>query len=113
MPALATETIDEDGLEATYNTADAGGDTFTNDGKTFLHLKNTDASPSTVTVAAAVSSTEKPGFGTLSKADAQVVVAATNGEEFLGPFPSSAFGPNPSIAYSSVTALTVAVLRIP
>lgn len=110
MPLIATQTIDEDGLDATYSSADVGGDTFVNDTKTFLHLKNGDASPTTVTVAAAVSTTQKPGFGELSKADAQVVVGATD-EAFLGPFPASAFGPTPGIAYSSITSLTLAVLR--
>lgn len=111
MPALDTQTIAEDGLDASYDSADAGGDTFDNDGRTFLHLKNTDASPSTVTVAPTTSSTSKPGFGVLTKADAEVIVGATD-EAFLGPFPVSAFGVVSGVAYSSVTALTVAVLRI-
>lgn len=111
MPALDTQTIDEDGLDASYDSADVGGDTFLNDGRTFLHLKNTDAAPSTVTVAAIVASTSKPGFGVLTKADAEVIVGATD-EAFLGPFPPSAFSGNPGVAYSSVTALTIAVLRI-
>lgn len=111
MPVLAPEKIDEDGLVATYTSADAGGDTFVNDGRTVLHLKNTDASPTTVTVTAETASTEKPGYGTLTKANAVTVMAATT-EEFLGPFPGIAFGAVASITYSSVTALTVAVLKI-
>ena len=111
MPLLATEKIDEDGLVATYTAADVGGDTIVNDGRTVLHLKNTDASPTTVTVTAETATTEKPGYGTLTKANAVTVMAATS-EEFLGPFPAIAFGTVGVISYSSVTALTVAVLRI-
>lgn len=111
MPVLAPEKIDEDGLVATYTSADAGGDTFVNDGRTVLNLKNTDASPTTVTVTAESASTEKPGYGTLTKADAVTVMAATT-EEFLGPFPVIAFGRICAVGYSSVTALTVAVLRV-
>jgi len=112
MATIATQTIDEDGLDATYSAVAAGGDDFANDGRTFLHIKNGDASPMTVTVAAAVSTTEKPGFGTLDKADASVIVGATD-EAFLGPFPSSAFGPTPGIAYTTDTSVTIAVLRLP
>ena len=112
MPVLAPQKIDEDGLLATYTAADVGGDTFVNDGRTVLHLKNTDASTTTVTVTAETATTEKPGFGTLTKANAATTVAATTGEEFLGPFPGIAFGATGVVTYSSVTALTVAVLRI-
>lgn len=111
MPVLAPEKIDENGLLATYTAADAGGDTFVNDGRTVLHMKNTDASPTTVTVTAETATTEKPGYGTLTKANAVTVMAATT-EEFLGPFPAIAFGAVGAVTYSSVTALTVAVLKI-
>ncbi len=111
MPLLATEKSDEDGLVATYTAAAAGGDTFVNDGRTILHLKNTDGSPTTVTVTAETPTTQKPGYGTLTKADAVTIMAATS-EEFLGPFPGIAFGKVGVISYSSVTALTVAVLGL-
>lgn len=111
MAALNTQKIDEDGLVATYDAAAAGGDSFVNDGRIILHAKNGDASPKTVTVAAEVVSTEKPGFGTLTKANAEVSVPAT-GEAFLGPFPTTAFGVATEITYSDVTSLTLAVLRV-
>lgn len=112
MPVLAPETSLETGLVAAYTAADSGGDTFVNDGKTLLHLKNTDGSPTTVTVTAESSSLEVPGYGTVTKADAVTVQAATT-EEFLGPFPVIAFGRVCAVGYSSVTALTVAVVRLP
>ncbi len=111
MALLVAQDIDEDGLIASYDAATGGGDTFNNDGHTFLHVKNGHSSPQTVTVAAAIASTDKPGFGALAKVDAQVSVP--NGvEAFLGPFPSLAFGSQPAITYSGVIALVVAVLRI-
>lgn len=110
MPLIPTETVVESGLDATYTAADVGGDTIVNDGRTILHLKNTDAAPSTVTVTAENTSTSKPGWGDLAKANAQVVVPATD-ERFLGPFPPNAFGQVGVLSYSSVTALTIAVLR--
>ncbi len=111
MPLLAREQIDEDGLVATYNAADVGGDTFDNDGRTVLHIKNGGGGPLTVTVTAESATTRKPGYGQLTKANAETAVAAA-GEEFLGPFPTIAFGVVGAITYSGVTSLTLAVLRI-
>lgn len=111
MPLLTRQQIDEDGLVASYAGADAGGDTFPNDGRTVLHLKNGSGSPITVTVAAEQATTRKPGFGELAKADAEIAVPAT-GEAFLGSFPTIAFGVVGAITYSDVTTLTVAVLRV-
>ncbi len=111
MPLLPTEKIVESGLIATYTAADVGGDTFKNDGLTILHVKNDSVSPITVTVTAEQPTTEKPGFGTLSKSDAVAVIGATS-DEFIGPFPGIAFGLLGAITYTDVTTLTVAVLRI-
>lgn len=112
MPLLAVEKVVESGLIATYTAADAGGDTFINDGRTILNVKNASGSPITVTVAVESASTEKAGYGTVTKAAAVAVIAATTGEEFMGPFPGTAFGVLCAVTYSDVTTLTVAVLKI-
>ena len=111
MALLATQKIDEDGLAASYSAAAGGGDSFVNDGRIVLHAKNGSGSPITVTVAAEQATTEKPGYGTLTKVNAAVAVGAA-GEAFLGPFPAIAFGVATEITYSGVTSLTIAVLRI-
>ena len=111
MALLARQKIDEDGLVATYDAAAMGGDSFENDGRTILHAKNGSGGPLTVTVAAEQATTQKPGFGELTKADAAIAVPA-GGEAFLGPFPTIAFGVLSEITYSGVTSLTIAALRI-
>lgn len=111
MAVLATQKIDEDGLVASYAAAAAGGDSFVNDGRVVLHIKNADAASKTVTVPAEVASTTVPGFGALTKANAFVVLPATS-EAFLGPFPPIAFGVATEITYSAVTGLTIAALRV-
>ena len=111
MPLLPTEKIVESGLIATYTAADVGGDTFTNDGRTVLHVKNGSGSPITVTVTAEQATTDKPGYGSLTKANAVAVIAAA-GDEFMGEFPAIAFGVVGVVTYSDVTTLTLAVLRI-
>ena len=111
MALLATQKIDEDGLVASYAAATGGGDSFVNDGRIVLHAKNGSGGALTVTVAAENATTEKPGYGTLTKANSAVAVGAT-AEAFLGPFPTIAFGVATEITYSGVTSLTIAVLRI-
>jgi hypothetical protein len=116
MATLTVQDSSESGITPTFNSAAGGGDQFANNGKVFLYLKNTDASPSTVTVTAQQTSYTKDGFGALTKANAEVIVPATTGEKILGPFPMDAFNNssgNCLITYTSVTALTVAVIRIP
>lgn len=111
MPLLPRETIDENGLLATYTAADVGGDTFDNDGDTFLHVKNGGGAPITVTVTPEQPTTRKSGFGQLTKPNAEVTIAAA-GDQFLGRFPTIAFGRVGAVTYSAVSSVTVAVLRI-
>lgn len=113
MATLSVETIVEAGLAATYNAAGASGDDFVNDGseRQFIHVKNSNgAATRTVTVTAAVSTTTKPGFGALSRANIQVVVPIS-GDRFIGPFPLIAFG-DPAITYDDESDVTIAVLKI-
>ena len=117
---LSRQTISDSatGLEATYANAGGAGDVVTNtDGKTLLHVKNPGASSATVTVTAQVSSTTKPGFGTVSRAN--IVASLAAGEEaFLGPFPTSAFNNASgqiSITYggAGATDVDIAALKLP
>ena len=112
MADLSIQSIVEAGLEATYASCAAGGDTFANDGseKQFLHVKNGDASDHTVTVTPDISSKDVRGYGTLTRANVAVVVTAGE-ERFIGPFPTPAFE-TPAITYDDVTSMTIAVLKI-
>lgn len=113
MATLSVENVTESGLDATYNSAAAGGDDFQNDSseRIFLHVKNGDASSHTVTVTAEDSSLEVPGYGTVSKSNVSVDVPASE-DRFIGPFPRFAFGNTPAITYDAVTSVTVAVLKV-
>jgi hypothetical protein len=115
VATFSVESVDEDGLAATYNSAAAGGDQFANNGEIVLHIKNTNASARTVTVTAQNTSVSKPGMGSLTKANASVSVPGTTGERFLGPFPTDAFNDssgNCQITYTAETGVTVAVLKV-
>lgn len=114
MATLTVQDIVETGLNATYDAANAGGDTFQNssNGRIFLHVKNDDASSHTVTVAATASTYNLPGIGLVDKNDISVSVPAS-GERFIGPFALSAFGANPDITYDDVTSVSIAVVKLP
>ena len=112
MATLTVQEVNKDGLEPTYSAAASGGDTFNNDSdRKFLHVKNGDASSKTVTIAAIVSETERPGFGTLAVADISVSVPAGSAK-LIGPIPRTAYGTQPDIQYSAITSVTVAALEL-
>ncbi len=86
----------------------ANGDTFSNDGHTFLHVKNANAGTCTVVV-----NSVKPCDQGVDH-DPSVVVAATTGDEMIGPFPISRFGsPVTVISYSVTASVSVAAISIP
>jgi hypothetical protein len=111
MATLATQEIGLGGLAPAYAAAAGGGDAFTPDADTFLHVKNGSGGAITVTVAT-------PGSllgGALAVPDVAVSVPA-GGERMIGPFPPSYFADSANsglaaITYSGVTSLTIAVLR--
>ena len=106
MAIVATQVVDRDGHAPTYGAA-ANGDQFVNTGREVLHIKNTGGSASTVTVNAS-----KPcSQGSLH--NASVSVPATTGDRYLGPFPLDQFAEMPTITYSQLTGVTIAVLQTP
>lgn len=109
MAALSTEVITQTGITPTFNSADAGGDTFSHGAKTYIHIKNDDASPHTATLASQFSAV--PGIGPV---DLDIVVPA-NEERVAGPF-SSNFKDGTgdvNISYDAVTSVSIAVLQAP
>jgi len=110
MAALTTQTILTEGYEPAYAAADVTGDTFIYSAGAFLHVKNGDASPRTVTVVSQY--TAQPGIS-----PDNIVVAIPAGEErMIGPFRREFFEDtatkNVEITYDAVTSVTVAVLSL-
>ena len=86
----------------------ANGDTFTNDGHTFLHVKNANAGACLVTI-----NSVKPCDQGVDH-DPAVSVAATTGDEMIGPFPIARFGsPVTVISYGVTASVSVAAISIP
>lgn len=108
MAQLAIQQIDLDG-EAEDFAAVGASDQFANNGKTFLHFKNTNAATRTVTINSQRACDQ--GFDH----DVAVVIPATTGSIKIGPFPKFRFNDasgNVLITYSATTNLTVACYSI-
>ena len=102
MAALTVTTITRTGAEkAAKASAAAGGDTFTNDGITFISVANASGGPETITVNATKNCDQ--GF------DHNVAVSVPdNATDFLiGPFPTAIFGRTAAVTYSSETGITI------
>jgi hypothetical protein len=107
VAALTIYPYDLTGDSKAYVTP-ANGDTFVNDGKTALHVKNANAGTCTVTIASAVNCNQGVNHPVV------VVVAATTGDEIIGDFDPARFGSTVTITSYSVTAsVLVAAIRHP
>ena len=96
-------------VPAALQTPQAGGDTFRNDGRTFLRLK-TSGTGITVTVAAVAGAKCSDGH-VHNKA---IILAATE-ERWFGPFETAKHNDangNAAVSYTAVTGLTVGVYRL-
>lgn len=115
MALLAVQDIIENGLTAAYTAATAAGDTFKNDGRAFIHVKNGGPSAIDVTVTVRKQDTSLAGFGGVKKSPQALNIGA-GAEGFVGPFPEQAFNDGAQLAevtYSADTSVTVAALRLP
>lgn len=103
---LLVQKFSEVGLTPAFSAAAATGDTFTNNGSTYLFVKNQDAAAMNVTVESATKCSQ--GF------DHDLVVAVAAGTtEQIGPLPANRFNDaqgKVSVSYSAVTSVTVAVV---
>jgi hypothetical protein len=105
MAQLTAQKILLTGITPVYNVAAVGGDTFLNNGRTFLHIKNDGVSAITATI----DSKALSNFGT----DVDVIVSIPAGsEKIIGTFDPVRFDNDLGIAnisYSSVTSVTIAI----
>lgn len=109
MAILARQKLKEGGLSPAYVAATAGGDSFSNTGAEFLHVKNGHTAAQTVTINNVSSIVNDSHYGKLTKSNVSVSIPA--GESlFIGPFPRGGFGYTAEVSYSGVTALTVAIM---
>ncbi len=106
MAALTVLKLDPDAaadIEAALAAAGAGGDTFSNDGRTYLYVVNDGLASITVTI----DSPRACSYG--FSHDVSFSVPASSRRQ-AGPFNPSRFGTVVSVAYSGVSSVTVAAV---
>ena len=111
MALLTAQEIGYAGALPTLSAVNAS-DTFVPDDRTFLWVKNTNAATRDITIA-----TVRTGVGGLAIGDVVVTIAASTGEEMIGPFPYSQFADPATglatVTYTSATNVTAALVRLP
>jgi len=109
MAQLAVQRATLAGIAPTYNVTAAAGDTFFNDGKTYLHIKNANgAATRTVTINSLVNCDQGVDH------NAEIVVPIS-GERVVGPFPRNRFNTAAGLVgmtYTSEADLTIAVVSV-
>jgi hypothetical protein len=116
MAKLTVNAIKKIGLDpkTVLASAAAGGDSVDASDNLFLYVKNTDATPATITIKAptGVVDAQAPPYGAQDIGDIAVVVAATTGEAFIT-LPIG-YSQKQSFAweYTSVTALSIGVFSL-
>ncbi|MCE7008730.1 hypothetical protein LWC34_38855 [Kibdelosporangium philippinense] len=110
--AIAAEAINSQTTRTpTFTAAIADGHMTINDGSTFLRVRNTDASPKTVTVL--IPSTLAGVVA--ANGGRQHTIPANTGDVTIGPFPPDYTQPSDGRIwwdYSAITGVTVAVLKV-
>lgn len=109
MADLTVQAISLSGINPTFGAAAETGDAFLNSGREYLHVKNGGGAEVTVTIDSQAACNQ--GFDH----NAAVAVPAS-GERIIGPFPKARFNDaneKVQVAYSDVTGVTVAAVRLP
>lgn len=107
--ALTVQVIAIAGTTPSYAAAAAAGNYFTNDGRTFLQVKNAGGgSDCAVTIDSYVACDQG------STHDVSVTVVKTSGDKMIGPFNPKRFNDSSSyvnVGYDQVTSVTVAAIQ--
>jgi hypothetical protein len=112
MADLTLQEFDLAGLTPSFSAADVAGDSFVNNGKTLLYVKNGDASSHDVTLN--IQKTITIGGIDITLSNPTVTVPASD-EKIIGPFSQDWFNDadgNVSVDYDAVTSVTVAALKL-
>lgn len=112
MALMTVQPISLAGLAPTYGAVTAS-DTFPNDGKTYLHVKN--GSGASINVTLDDVNTVSPPNATSFNPDVVVAVPA-GGERIIGPVPPSRFNNATgltTVTYSATTTVTAAAIQLP
>ena len=111
MAELTVYTIDYDGLDvASSYVAAAASQEFENDGRTFVHVKNTNVATRTITLA------KTGNYVGHTLAATVITIGANTGDQMIGPFPKGIYNAadgNIDITWSDTADVTIGVFKLP
>ena len=91
MATIAAAKIIESGVTSSLSTCTSGGDEFSNTGIEFIRISNEHATQQyTVTVTAQTTSIKHPTYGTVTKSNTDISIAA-GADAYIGPFKQGAW----------------------
>lgn len=105
MAVVNPQNVVDSGLAPVYSAVTAS-DTLTNNGNSFLHVKNANAAACTVTIDSITPCDQ--GFDH----NYVVVVPANTGDRMIGPLPIKRFGNAPTVTYSVTASVTAALIAV-
>ena len=116
MATISLQELNETGIASlTFTACEEDGDVFNNSGNQFIVLKNDDSETSvTLTITAQKATVNSPLYGTLSKANATLVVVAGR-LGYIGPFKAPSFNNgdgNVEFTCSVVDDISVAIVTL-
>ena len=109
MAALTVQNLSRTAITPAYSAAANGGDTFVNNGRTWIHAKNAGASAITATVAIGITVDGQSVNGLT------FLVAGGGGDRKIGPFPGDIYnsGGSVSLTYTTASGLTLGAFSLP
>jgi len=106
---LTVQPIVRAGLTASYTAFEATGVAFSNEGRTFIHVKNAQAAATTTLTIVTPNTVDG-----LAISDRTVQLAAAT-QKFVGPFQPGVYNQTGAVVYvnaSTATSVSIAALRI-
>ena len=106
--ALTVQEVVRTGITPSFGAAQTtDGNSFPNDGNTYIEVKNTTATACTVTIQ------EPETVDGLAVADRTVSVPGTTGDKVIGPFPPARYNQSDGSVYVDVSkAVTLGAFRL-
>lgn len=114
MAELTVQNITQSGITPTFSEASATGDVMSNDGASFIYVKNGSGSSLSITITAQTTAVNIEAFGQLTASNT-VMSIATNSEGIIGPFPTFIFNNSNNqieISYNVNEGVTIGGFRL-
>ena len=114
MAELTVQNITQSGITPTFSSASGSGDVMSNDGASFIYVKNGSGESLSVTITAQTTTVNIEAFGQLPASNT-VMSISSGSEGIIGPFPTFIFNNSNSqieISYNVTESVTIGGFRL-